>query len=145
MPFARYGLILGLLLLASCDRTSPVEPPVTVLAVAPGCDVRQGCRAGDDSISIDVQFDAAPIALHAFPLSLHVSGDEPVQSVTVSFSMQGMDMGLNRYRLIGNATRGWKADVTLPVCVSGRSDWVADFELLTEQRQLRFRLPFVLQ
>ena len=145
MQRARCLFFLSLLLLSGCDKTSQTELPATLLAVVPGCEVQQGCRAEDDSISVNVQFGAVPRALHPFPISLQVNGGEPLRDVSVTFYMQGMDMGLNRYRLVGSAASGWKADITLPICMSGRSDWVAEFELLTEQRRLQFRLPFVLQ
>lgn len=145
MRFLRCGLLALPLLLSACDQTPQSEPPVSALAVTPGCDLQQGCRAGNDSMTVDVQFGAAPRALQPFPVSLQVTGSEAPKGISVVFSMRGMDMGLNRYHLIGDATSGWKADITLPVCVSGRSDWVAEFELLTDRRRLRFSVPFVLQ
>jgi hypothetical protein len=145
MGCGRGWFFLSLLLLSACDRSAQNGLPVTELSVTPGCEVQQGCQAGDSSLSVSVQFGDTPRALQPFPLGLQFSGDEPVEQVTVSFSMQGMDMGLNRYRLTGDKMSGWKADITLPICVSGRSDWIAEFELVTDQRRLQFSLPFVLQ
>ena len=59
--------------------------------------------------------------------------------------MKGMDMGWNRYRLNKDAAGYWNAEVTLPVCVSGRSDWVADFDAVAEgRRRVQWQVPFVL-
>ncbi len=136
--------LLVSLLLWGCDRAPPADLPLTELDVAPGCQVQQGCRVAEGGMTVEVRFGETPRALQPFPVSLQVIGGEPVETLSVSFYMQGMDMGMNRYHLLGDAGSGWKAAVTLPICVSGRSDWVAEFELLTKQRRLRFRVPFVL-
>ncbi len=115
---------------------------MTVVGV---CDIQQGCRAGDAAVSAQVRFDAPPRALKPFPVSAHTAGTQPVETVMVSFFMQGMDMGLNRYRMLGDAASGWHADVALPICVSGRSDWIAEFEFVTHERRVLLRVPFVLE
>ncbi len=84
-------------------------------------------------------------ALTPFPVDVEIQRGASVASMTVSFGMQGMDMGLNRYGLIKSGEDLWHASVTLPICMSGRSDWIADFELLTKQRRYRLQVPFVLQ
>jgi len=134
-----YGL--AAILAAGCDDKPPTALPVSVLDVPAGCDLAQGCRATGERISLQVQFDAPAVALQPFPISLHISSD----TVMLTFSMRGMDMGLNRYRLSGNARSGWKGNVTLPICVSGRSDWIALFELTTATRKYQVQMPFVLQ
>jgi len=136
-------LLLSLLLLA-CERTPTIGPPATLLAVAPGCNLLLGCSGGDGSIAVAVRADTEPQALRPFTLHLHATG-ESIKSVHVRFFMRGMGMGANRYQLIGDAAGDWRAAVTLPVCVSGRRDWVAEFDLRTERRRLQFHLPFVLQ
>jgi hypothetical protein len=58
--------------------------------------------------------------------------------------MQGMNMGPNRYRFIPGPSGGWSADITLPICTSGRTDWLAQFELTVAGQRLQFEVPFVL-
>jgi hypothetical protein len=65
--------------------------------------------------------------------------------VEVTFFMRGMDMGLNRYRLDADTRGEWKGRVTLPVCMSGRSDWIAAVALTTAVRKYEVQIPFVLQ
>jgi hypothetical protein len=55
-----------------------------------------------------------------------------------------MDMGLNRYQLITDGAGRWLAKVTLPVCSSGRGDWLAVVEVVTEGRRFAAQLPFVI-
>lgn len=141
----RLAFALALLLNSACDNPSSTALPVSVLDTRAGCDLQQGCSATDGEVSLQVRFDAPAHALQPFPLSVHISSDEPVDTVMVTFLMRGMDMGLNRYRLEGDARGGWRGSVTLPVCVSGRSDWIAAFELATASRSYQAQIPFVLQ
>jgi hypothetical protein len=59
--------------------------------------------------------------------------------------MQGMDMGSNRYQLLADGMGGWDGVITLPICSSGRTDWLADFDFLLADRRLQLQVPFVLQ
>jgi hypothetical protein len=92
-----------------------------------------------------VTFDAQPRALQPFPIHIQLDGPQSAVAVTVDFSMQGMNMGSNRYHLMADASAGWNADIILPICTSGRTDWVADFELVVADRRLQIQVPFVLQ
>lgn len=49
--------------------------------------------------------------------------------VRARFTMEGMDMGFNLYTLRADAEGVFRARVTLPVCVSGRRDWVMALEI----------------
>jgi len=133
------------LMFSACDRSPPSDRPLTVLSALPGCDVQQGCRAGEGPFSVALRFAAPPRAMKAFPIRLRVATGEAVETVMISFSMQGMDMGLNRYRMVRGASDTWTADVTLPICVSGRSDWIAGVELVTARRRFQWDVPFVLE
>lgn len=130
--------------LVSCEQPSETDLPLSRLALSQPCDVQQGCQAADEALAVTVTFAAEPRALQPFPVRVQLEGHAQADAVTVAFSMQGMDMGVNRYRLIAGAGGVWTAEVTLPVCASGRSDWVADFELGVDNRRLQLQVPFVL-
>jgi len=54
-----------------------------------------------------------------------------------------MEMGLNRYHLLKQADSDfWFAEVTLPVCVQGRSDWVVELEIKTQLETMHYQIPF---
>lgn len=139
-------LLCVLLLLTACDKASEPDIPAAVshLSIAPGCDLQQGCRAANERLAVTLTFGTAPRALQPFPLSLRVDDGQSLDSVTVQFAMQGMDMGPNRYRLSGDSMSSWNASITLPICTSGRSDWVADFELTAGAERFRLQVPFTL-
>ena len=66
-----------------------------------------------------IRFSQIPSPMREFQVQIT---DQDAQSITLSFAMQDMPMGLNRYRMT-NSGNHWLAKVILPVCVQGRSDW----------------------
>jgi hypothetical protein len=69
--------------------------------------------------------------MEPFPVHLEVTGEGvsgPLQA-SVSFSMRGMDMGVNRYGFQPEGEGRWSARATLPVCSHGRRDWLAEVDL----------------
>ncbi len=52
--------------------------------------------------------------------------------------MVGMDMGFNRYDLRPAGNGVFASKVTLPVCVSGRRDWILYLDLDGMRYALRF-------
>jgi hypothetical protein len=137
-------LLAGLLLLACSPQPEPELLPVSQLVAAADCDVLTGCRVGDVDAFIDVLFEIKPRALQPFPVVIQTEGMQDVKAVTVSFSMRDMAMGLNRYALTHSAEGGWQGEVTLPICVSGRTDWIAEFDIQLPDRHVVFSVPFVL-
>jgi len=142
----RVSLFVGALcLFVSCDKASESRLPLSRLTLSQPCDVEQGCQAVAESVAVTVAFGAEPRGLQPFPIRIQIEGDQQADSVTVAFSMQAMDMGSNRYRLSADGPGGWSGDITLPICTSGRTDWVADVDFVVAGRRLQVQVPFVLQ
>ena len=141
---AFWVVCLAGLLLLSCEQTPQPPTPVIQLALSEPCDVQLGCRAVSESLVATVIFAIDPRALQPFPVKVLLDTADRVESVTLAFSMQGMDMGRNRYSLSGDSMGVWNAMVTLPICTTRRTDWIADFDLLAAGRHYRFQVPFVL-
>lgn len=134
----------SLVLLSACsDQPEPVKP-VTPLSLKADCKVLEGCRVNDSGVSMEILFETRPRALQPFPVRVKIEAVGLLEQVTVGFTMRGMDMGQNRYALQQGADDEWTGSITLPVCVSGRSDWVAGFELQTADKNYRVDVPFVL-
>lgn len=79
--------------------------------------------------------DRTPSALQPFVLTVRAPKGTQVYA---EFVMQGMEMGLNRYRLEHQPNGAWQGRVTLPVCVSGRRDWLLVLEVDGERHALAF-------
>lgn len=100
-------------------------------------DITQSCG----NAQFSVKFKQAPQAMKPFHLEL-TSNSEPFLNIHASFAMKGMEMGFNRYRLIKSASNHWQAEVTLPACVQGRSDWEMLLEIESAQGAQKFLVPF---
>lgn len=86
-----------------------------------------------------LSFDHSPEKLKPFMVRL----EKPMTNeVYAEFAMQGMEMGLNRYRFIKVADGVWQATVYLPICIQNRHDWVMRLQvstwLTTEVYLMRF-------
>lgn len=128
-------MLLGggvLFTLGVAPRSAPDAIPV------PCPDVRTGCPLPDQAGR--VVFDDIPQSMQPFKLRVEAPH---AAAVYVSFAMRGMQMGMNRYRLLPQGAGRWIAEVTLPVCVDGRADWDMTLELEGQSvESRRYRLPF---
>jgi hypothetical protein len=134
------------LLGGGCD-TKSLSSQQEALSLDAPCEPKslQGCTAGYATTSVTVRLGPDVVALKPFPVTLSVAGDdEKPKTVMVKFVMSGMSMGLNEYRLLPVSDDVWKADVILPICTSGRSDWVAEFTLESPNGRRSLVVPFVL-
>ena len=117
----------------------PELAPISVLSCV---DITNSC--GNEMFT--VRLAEVPQVMKPLHLNLHMNRADAVQSVHVDFAMQPMEMGLNHYRLIqSNQTSDWRAEVTLPICVQGRSDWSLLVEIEAGGKVQRFQLPFSAQ
>jgi hypothetical protein len=126
----------------SCEQGGDTMP-ATPLQLSPACDIKAGCGAAADDFALQFFMGPDLRVLAPFPVRVEVQSDHTVDSVTVTFAMQGMDMGMNRYQLISDGADRWLGNVTLPVCSSGRTDWIAGLEVTTEGRRFVVEVPFV--
>ena len=122
----RLAWILSAIVITACTQTE--TPTVSCTALTRGCALEHG--------QITVRTDSAPSALKPFGLGITAPA---AQEVYVELHMQGMNMGLNRYRLIRQADGEWRGRITLPVCVSGRRDWTMFVEVDGTRRALVFQ------
>lgn len=95
-------------------------------------DLAAGCPLGDGTV---LRF-VTP-ARHAKPFTVEIAG--PAEAPAALFDMQGMEMGVTRYRFQPAGERRWRAEVMLPVCISGSQAWLAQVETGGK----RYRVGFV--
>lgn len=112
------------------------DDPATVAVTCPNPQAGCSARLNGREVGLGVQGELK--VLSPFEVWVRAPGAESVQA---SFTMQGMDMGFNLYTLRPGADGLFRARITLPVCVSGRRDWVMT---LTVDGH-RMTLPFVTQ
>jgi hypothetical protein len=128
---------LVIVLIAGVVGVSRFMRPAETPAVPIVCTNPQaGCRAVLDSREVELGMTGALKVLSPIQVWLKAPG---ARSVEASFTMEGMDMGFNLYTLRPDADGVFRAKVTLPVCVTGRRDWL--MTLTVDGRALV--LPFV--
>jgi hypothetical protein len=127
-------LLLAAALVAIAMAGYWLKRPAEAMAVA-CADPLAGCSFSHRDAMASVRFSAQPTALEAFELIVRAAG---ANRISAEFQMVGMDMGFSRYDLRPTADGAWAAKVTLPVCVSGRRDWVLYLDLDGS----RYAIPF---
>ena len=134
--FLLSGMCVLLAILGAYYYNSRNQPEIKLEIKQLTCaNLIEGCSDNE----ITVQFDHAPKVLQ--PVNVVITSKDAVE-VHASFAMPGMAMGLNRYRLTHANSTVWQADVTLPVCVQGRSDWQALIEIKTPIGLKRYQFSF---
>jgi hypothetical protein len=127
-------LLAGLVALGYWWQAGGGEPPPAVnLACA---DLAAGCAgpAGPMPVTIGLAGDLKPLQ----PFQVWVRAPD-ADAVEASFAMVGMNMGFNLYTLRRDPDGVFRTRVILPVCVSGRRDWVMT---VTVDRDTRLAVPF---
>lgn len=135
------ALVLGASIWFKQDRPAS---SATIIAVDHACDSAvQPCRARSADLSLQLQLGPPVTPLRPFTAQLGVVDGElnAAAEVELSFVMRGMEMGLNRYRLQRDGEK-WSGLVTLPVCTTGRVDWIAVVTVRSNGRQWTAEFSF---
>lgn len=98
------------------------------------------CVAAEQGYSLTLHFPEQVHYLTPFRMQVTAKGfgNTVIGSVNVEYTMVGMDMGLNRFTLSsvidekGNVA--YEGEGILPVCVSGRVDWLANVQIMTAEK-----------
>ena len=136
MNAKRIWLALGLVVafIALAIVANYVKRLPTSLEIA--CDDPvKGCAFTYRGRPAQLRFSRQPASMQPFILEVRASGATHVHAEA---HMVGMDMGFNRYDLRPTRPGVFAANFSLPVCVSGRRDWM----LYIEVGQDRYALPF---
>jgi len=120
------------------------EHPRKLLGTAADCDAAiESCRIDAGAIHVTLTLGPNVKPLVSFPVQLQIEGGKVTdQSVIADFQMQGMDMGMNRYRLQAMGGAAWHGKATLPVCTASRMDWQAIVEFSLDGEPYRVVFPF---
>jgi len=118
-------------------------PSVAPIAVdVPGdCALHRGpCRVELPPGVVHIELSHEPVPLEPFRVQLHAS--MALERVSVDFQMVDMYMGVNRYDLKQQAPEIWSRQAMLPVCATGRSDWVMYARIEVDGLAYVAALPF---
>lgn len=114
LPLILVGLI-GLVVWQSNEHQA--QAPLAVTCP----DLHQGCHVSLAGRAIQLGSDTRIQPLKPFSIWVKAPGAARVEA---RFTMQGMDMGFNLYTLRPDQEGVFRVTATLPICVTGRRDWI---------------------
>jgi hypothetical protein len=129
LPLVLFAMI-GVVVWMNAGRQEQAALVVTCPELVAGC----AAQANGRVVSLGASARIKP--LKPFQLWVQAAGASRVEA---RFAMEGMDMGFNLYTLHADNQGVFRASVTLPVCVSGRRDWIMTLEI----DGMRLAVPFV--
>lgn len=135
-------IVAGFLALQEQARLGPATAPLQYemmrLKSDPACDISvMPCASMNDGFGIQTRIIGTASALKPFPVQVVIETAKPVivDKAVLEFSMVGMDMGSNRFTLKPDAAgKTWQADTVLPICSTGRRDWLLSVEIFAGRR-----------
>ncbi|MBL8539378.1 MAG: hypothetical protein JNK68_03305 [Betaproteobacteria bacterium] len=116
-------------LVSACGRHAPDANRVNCIHPVAGC---RFDLAGE---TVVVRFSEQPRPMRPFVLEVNAAR---AIAVDADFSMPDMEMLPNRYQLTRTADGRWQTSVMLPVCVSGRADWLLALRVGDAQASVPF-------
>ena len=119
---------------------------VTTIQTNIDCDLnKQPCKTAIGNQTIEIEFSRPVNYLEKFNIKAHLTGFEHVETVVVDFNMRDMQMGINRFELNkGSIADSWQGMAILPVCVSGRKDWLVKVLLKTKKNSYAIMCALVI-
>lgn len=123
----------------------PFSGEVVNLESEAGCDPVGGqCSAAGPGGGMTVRFSDEVVPLKPFEVEVRPAAGAEIEPgrAMIEFDMVGMDMGVNRFRLERRADGSWGSQVIIPVCTTGRTDWVAKVSLTGRETMWVAEFPF---
>ena len=126
------------------QQSSPIAVSAGVVDCQPAqgtCSVETKLGRLQWTVKHDIQY------LKPFMSQVRLSNSKAVNisRASIEFLMQGMEMAANRSVLQQQSKNQWQAQSILPVCASGRKDWLGVVRLESQkgvwQASFRFKVP----
>ncbi|MCK5336254.1 MAG: hypothetical protein KAQ67_08825 [Gammaproteobacteria bacterium] len=91
----------------------------------------ENCLIVIDGMELEIIVEGEIKALKPFVIHM-TDKNQIIDKALVKFNMKAMDMGVNQYEFIQIDHNNWKAKVVIPVCTTGRRDWLVEFVIDNE-------------
>ena len=112
------------------------------------CNVQENkCKVNIEKISFNIVMAKDVFYLKKFNVDVFVENEfkKRIKSIKVSFKMKSMNMGNNVFvlnkRLSNKERLNWNTTAVLPICVSGRPDWISTLEVIIENKKYILEFP----
>lgn len=124
------------------------EPNLTLINLeSENCKIQtELCNYNIDGLRLSISSDKNIQYLKPFLISVNTSTNynSNVKKIQIEFKMNGMDMGVNRFLLSKkniNNKEIWQGKALLPICVTGRADWIAELSIYIKDSIYVIKLP----
>ncbi len=120
-------LILTTLNIQSCSEENTTSKNNTPIQITTCPNNGTWCKSTHNNQQIEILFPKTIPYLKPFEVKvkLNKNNQTKIKPRQIQFSMQGMQMGMNRFNFKRSRTKQyWVSQVVLPVCVTGRKDWL---------------------
>lgn len=141
-------LTLGYFIFWNAPSNNEIEQRKIVRLHIDKCDAQKNeCSVDLNELKIKISFDENIFYLKPFYVSVIDENKEhsKTESIQIEFKMKNMDMGVNRFMLEKITTENnkllWKGKALLPICVTGRADWISEFTVVTKKYNYIVSLP----
>jgi hypothetical protein len=113
-------------------------PEIEKRSVVNDCDLAEGpCEYDGFRLEI-LDRPVAPLR----QLTTRLTGSDDLSNVLLNLEMIGMDMGINRFSFVEKTPGVWEAEIMIPVCSTGRRDWLAS--VIFERKGVLERIDYQL-
>lgn len=138
------------------DKNNLDEKSITTVTLE-NCDIQKAaCLFKFKNLTLEISMDKDIYYLKPFNLSVkrlftNTSSKDTskIESIVVDFKMKNMNMGVNRFQLkkmtLKNDAYAWEGKALLPICVTGRADWVSELDILTSDSHYRLIFPILVK
>lgn len=136
-------ILLILLVVAGYGIGRLIQDEMQLETMSPEQGLRvEGCDLSVQACSwlgyrLDVDRPVRPLTL----ITARLGSELPVESAVLYLEMQDMDMGINRFVFSPGDGGQWEAKVMIPVCATGRRDWLATLVITTDGQDSSFVVP----
>jgi hypothetical protein len=117
------------------EMTADLDRSV-VLATVEDCDLSQS-RCATHGYQLEFERPVRPLSL----FKARLISEKPLDSAVLYLEMKDMDMGINRFPLVPKGNGSWEAELMIPVCATGRRDWLATLVVQENGRGTRVIFP----
>ena len=127
-------LIISLFLPASLSYSEDTPKPTT--KITPCLYSGEWCKSENTQHKTAILLPEKITYLKPFVVQVRIPTKDNIQQMQLQFSMRGMQMIGNRFkltRLKENSNNDiWQAEVVIPRCMSGRKDWLVELGVKTK-------------
>lgn len=114
--------------LVACFEKTPQQ---TQSVIDSHCDpMSQWCEFSFKHNTLAIRFPQKITYLSPFKVKLKVNKELTLNSANIKFSMSNMNMGNKQFNFKPSDEKNlWIASVLLPICGTGRKDWLAEVKI----------------